>query len=129
MGDLDDIMTLLALSIVADGRVADEEIRVFTKAVAQVHLSDLDIILPSEDDAMAWFSKYHHDIRDIAFGAQDDFEHRLTDLLNRLSGHIRPEALIHTLQMIAISDGEFHKNERRLISFIKAHWDLNGAEN
>jgi uncharacterized tellurite resistance protein B-like protein len=128
MSSLDDILTLLALSIVADGRVADEEIGVFKKAVTQIHLSDLDIILPSEDDAIAWFSRYHHDIREIAFGEQDDFEHRLTELLYRLSAHIRPEALLHTLQMIAISDGELHINERRLIAFIKAHFGSNAKD-
>jgi len=128
MSELEDIMTLLAISIVADGRVADEEIDVFKKAVTQIDLSDLEITPPSEDAAISWFSKYHHDIRMIAFGAQDEFENRLTDLLDRLSTHIRPEAFIHTLQMISISDGELHKNEKTLISFIRAHWEMDKAE-
>ena len=125
MGEMDDIMTVLAISIVSDGRIADEEIAVFKQAVTHIALSDAELRPPSEDAAISWFSKYHHDIRTIAFGSQDEFETRLTELLDRLALHVRPEALIHTLEMISISDGEVHINERRLISFIKKHWHMN----
>lgn len=117
-------MTLLAIAIVADGRVANEETAVFQKAISQIALSNSNITLPSEPTAMSWFSKYKNDIRTIVFGPQSALEDRLNALLDRLAPHTRPEALIHVLQMISIADGELHQSETQLISFIKQRWQM-----
>ncbi len=124
MGELDDVMTLLAISIVADGRVVSEEVEVFTKAATQLRLSELVTTPPSEESAGAWFTKYHADIRAVVFGPRPEYEARLKVLLDRVADHVRPDALLHTLHMISISDGEMHPSETRLISFIKHHWRM-----
>ena len=124
MGELDDVMTLLAIGIVADGRIANEEVTVFKKAITQIKLSNSEIELPTEEAAITWFTKYQQDIRSIVFGPQSSFENRLKGLLDNLSVHIRPDALIHILQMISIADGEVHSRETQLILFIKHHWHM-----
>lgn len=124
LGELDDIMTLLAIGVVADGRVAHEETKVFQKAVAKITLSNSGIELPSEEAAMSWFSHYQSDIRSIVTGPVSTYESRLNALLDSLASHIRPEALIHILQMISIADGELHESETELIAFIKHRWQI-----
>lgn len=125
MEELDDVMTILAISIVADSRVANEEIEVFRKVVSKIKLSNLDIKLPSEDAAIAWLKLHRQDITSIVFGPKLTFEDRLNSLLDRLATHTDPEALIHALQMISIADGEIHDKETQLISFIKRRWQMN----
>lgn len=124
MDELGDLMTLLAISVMADDRVMDSEISVFAKAVSRISLSNVDMDLPSEAEAMTWFQTFGADIRSIVAGPRDDFERRLVDLLDRIKSHVKPEALIHTLEMISAADGEIHHSETGIIDLIKRHWGL-----
>lgn len=119
MNEQTDLMTLLAMTVLVDNTVVASEVDIFSKAVSRIKMSDLDLPLPSQDEALAWFTDKQVYLRSIARKPRADFDIWLDALLKRIEPHAEAGALLHVMEMIAIADGEKHEREAQLIDRLK----------
>ncbi|MEP3890331.1 MAG: hypothetical protein ABJN69_07670 [Hellea sp.] len=113
-------MQLLSQVIVADGNIYGEEISALAQGVIELGLTDASGVLLSEENIRRWFEGYLQELRGIwATQAQDV---TLIHLILSLSEWPDKQAIINTLEKISLADADFHKEEKLLISIIKAYW-------
>lgn len=120
MDEYTDIMTLLAMTVLVDNKITASEVDIFGKTVSRIKMSKLDLPLPTEVEALAWFKAKQIYLRSIVNKPRADFDVWLDILLKRIEKHAEAGAIFHVMEMIAIADGERHGREIQLIDQFKA---------
>ncbi len=120
MDEYKDLMTLLAMTVLVDSKVAECEVDIFSKAVSRIKISHLELPLPSERAALAWFKEKHIYLRSIANKPRADFDVWLDILLKRIEKQAEAGAIVHVMEMIAIADDEKCEQETQFIEQLKA---------
>ena len=117
---LDDLLSVLAATIIADKRVYSEEIKAFTQTA-----SGLDWVRDNHPDfnqatALEWYET--HKDRVYSSIHSKDFETWLHECLGRLSRVVYMDSIIEAINVIAKSDGEFHVSEKALQVLTERNW-------
>ncbi len=118
----EDVMTLLAMVILADRRVRDEEIQTFTDAI--INLSDQYRPDWPFQTAMAeaWFKTNRVKIAQRISGP--DGVENMWEAIQRVDGFAGREDLLASMLYIARSDNEFHRQEANLIRRACLLWGI-----
>ena len=119
-----DLMRLLSQVIFADGHIFQSEIEAFISASQRLGLTDVDGQILSPLQIQNWFDAYRQELNKQSSKAPKDVE--ITRLILRLADWPNKEAVVEALEAISLSDDEFHKEEKRLISIVRAFWQYEG---
>lgn len=120
--ELNDLLSLLAVTIIADKRVLSEEIDRFISASNGLYIARVIEPRLTEAKLLAWYEAHKDDLKQRLNGP--DFEKWLYGCLNRLN-HIRDkQAILDVMADIAVSDGELHVSERALMALTARHWNV-----
>ena len=119
----DDVLLLLAVMMLADGRVVEAERDAFARAVESLRerLEPDEAALPAGAVA-AWYGAHAHRARDLAL--REDFDMAVLPLLGRLRGLADTQALLDALGRVADADLHRAPCERDVITLASAYWGL-----
>lgn len=121
--EIDDILTLLALSIFADKRVFAAEIDAFMGEAKKLqNILNFDPKL-TEAGLLSWFECHREDLRRQI--ESPEFSTWIVPLLKRLEPLRYKTRILDIMYEISISDGELHQSESGLIYFTAKHWNVN----
>ena len=116
------ILTLLAVTVIIDGRIYKEEVDTFVaESVALKEKLSPDMIF-SKKMVFDWFV-VHRD--DMAKWLKDPESH--TQILKHilaLGENPHRDKILSAMYAIAISDQKYHKTESDTLSLAAKHWDL-----
>ena len=112
------VLTLIALSIVADKRVLSSEITVFIKSAKLINKkieSDLPI---TEAKLLAWFENNRIILRDKVNLGPVGFERWFETVLADISDFEDKQFIMDMIEKIAQADGEVHVSETALLALV-----------
>jgi len=113
--DTENILNLLAATILADKRIRDVEIESFATGVTQL-TSSLNIEIDvSEANITSWFDMHKEEIRKKSISPYS--RDWICEILENLSHLENKQVILKIMRDIAKSDAQFHISERSLISF------------
>lgn len=121
--ELEDLLTLLAMMIVADKKVLSEEIEVFMGTACSLE-KELGLV-PSLTTAklLAWFHVNADKLRSLLSKAE--FERELNSLFARLSSIPNKQPILDRMLEISAADDEFHVSEEALMVLAARYWNIN----
>lgn len=117
-------MRLLSQVILADGHIYETETEALIQGVIALKLEDETGVLLSEVNIGQWFNDYLQDLNKTWSKTRQDIV--LTQLILSLSEWPNKHAVVDTLEKISLSDGDYHIEEKKLISIVKAYWQFEG---
>lgn len=120
--ELEDLLTLLAMMIVADKKVLSEEIEVFMGTACSLE-KELGLV-PSLTTAklLAWFHVNADKLRSLLSKAE--FERELNSLFARLSSIPNKQPILDRMLEISAADDEFHVSEEALMVLAARYWNI-----
>jgi len=115
------LLRLMSLMVIADGRVLEEEIRVFVFRMTGLRKKLAPDLMFSEGLVRDWFNAHREDI-----AAQSTEERRvfLQDTLSSLDDFDRHKILIESINAVARADGFRHEAEMEIITSAAKRWDI-----
>ena len=120
---MNDILTLLALEVIADKRVLTDEVDTFVDTARHLQeIMNIDPVL-SDETLFAWLESNYQNLQNIVSGS--DFDRKLQDLFSRLEALPNKAAVLKGMARISIADGEVHVSEQALIILAARHWGIN----
>ena len=111
---LDDLLSLLAATILADKRIFSEEIRAFGQAANQLAWIKQNHPGMSEARLLEWY-EFNKDALDQKIHSPY-FKTWFYDCLDRLAGIEDKNSILNAISLISHSDGEVHVSERALMA-------------
>lgn len=119
---IDDLLTLLALTILADKRVFSQEVEAFLEA-ARTLQADLDMEANlTNASLLAWFENNRDSLKLTL--THPEFENRVNALFMRVSILPNKQPILERMLSIAASDDEIHVSEQALIILAAKHWNV-----
>ena len=119
---IDDILTLLALTILADKKVVNQEVDSFLQIAPQI-TNGLGAKKPmSQPNLLAWL--YTHQARIKKMFSSPNFDQILIGLFTRTQSIPNKQAVLNKMNEISTADDEFHVSEKALIVLAARHWNL-----
>jgi len=120
------MMRLLSQVILADGHIFQSEIDALVTGVRRLGLTDeTGNVLPA-GVIRDWFNAYLMELNETWTTEAKDIT--LTKLILSLAEWPDKQAVLDTLEAISVSDADFHKEEKLLISIVKAYWQYEGLD-
>lgn len=121
---IDDILTLLAITVVADKRVFAKEVDIFINSAR-----NLDVLETSEADLspaklLLWFENNREGLR-ARMNQSPSFENWFNAILDNLAEHPSRYSIINRMIKISKADGELHVSEKALITLTAKRWNMN----
>jgi len=118
--DTIDLLNLLTKAVIADMVIKDVEIEAFVTAASSLSLTDIHGQALTPDMLRDWFNRHHNELYQVYFGSDGNME--MTRLVMRMQDRPDKDAILKALGIISETDGNFHMNEKVLISLIDAYW-------
>lgn len=120
--EIDDILTLLALTILADKKVVEQEIDTFLRIAPEI-TKGLGLKKPmSQSKLMAWLYTNQAQIKPML--ASPEFAKILIGLFTRTQNIPNKQAILNKMTEIAAADNEVHVSEKALIVLAAHHWNV-----
>lgn len=124
--NVQNLMRLLSQLIFADGHIFQSEIEALISVVQRLGLEDLDGKILSPVQVRGWFADYMQELNETSSNAPKDVE--ITRLILSLADWPDKQSVVEALEKISVSDADFHKEEKLLISIVKAYWQFEGLD-
>ena len=116
-----ELLRLMSLMVIADGRVLEEEIRVFVFRMTELRRKLAPEMMFSEGLVRDWFSAQREEIaRDHA----EDREGYLENILSGLDDFDRHQVLVDAINAVARADGFRHDAEMAIITAAAERWGV-----
>lgn len=117
-----DILSLLAYVVMADHEVHPQEINSFLDAALELNLNDNTGLELSRAWLFDWFLQNYENIKQNSHPSGSDAD--IVRLFLRLQSWERKKELLNSAIKIAVSDDDYHLNEKVLITLAAAYWDM-----
>jgi len=120
--NLDKILRLLSIVILADKRVYKEEVDTMCSQLLKLYVDICPGVLLTDSMVREWFQSNRASIHSAINGPyRIEF---ISDTLISLNRFPHRKKLFEVLLSISYSDGEYHKDERSVIFMAQKHWKL-----
>ncbi len=120
------MMQLLAQVILADGHIFATEIEALALGTVKLGLKDEDGALLSSAATRQWFKDYLQELNTTWSTTPKDIV--LTQLILSLAEWPDKQAVVDVLENISLADANLHREEKLLISIVKAYWQYDGLD-
>ena len=118
--DVDNILSLLAATVVVDQRVYEDEVTAFINGVKRLSAESLIKANLSYDKIRTWFEAHQKEIRKNV--TSPFFKEWVAALLDRMPYIENKSSILAVMNDIAKADGRVHISERVLVSFTENYW-------
>ena len=122
LSDIDNMLSLVALAILADDHVHQVEIDVFAMMAQKLPVLNLGHKKMNEIDLRSWYQA--HQIRLFKFKNSPDYDNLLSEAINRVRHVEDRRAILLAMLSIAKSDQIFHSHEKNLILHLSERWNI-----
>lgn len=116
------IFRVLAIVLVADGRVYKEEVDCFVQQVTLMQAQFDNDLLVTPQMAFDWFNAHRDAIKAEVHSDQSHFH--IVRSLQSLSNFHGTENVLRAMEAVALSDGDFHKAEIAVLELASAQWGV-----
>jgi len=120
------LLRLLSQVILADGHVYETEIEALAQGANELGFTAQSGNPISSAQIRIWFNAYQQELNETWSKTPKDVA--LTVLILSLSDWPNKQAIIDVLEKISLADADFHKEEKTLISIVKAYWQYDGLD-
>jgi len=120
------MMQLLSQVILADGHIYATEIEALALGAVKLGLKDKDGILLSDSATQQWFENYLQELNTTWSTTPKDI--LLTQLILSLAEWPNKQAVVDVLEDISLADADLHREEKLLISIVRAYWQYDGLD-
>ena len=121
-----NLMRLLSQVILADGHIHKTELQALVTSVTKLGLNDENGHALTPAIIQSWFEGYLDELNATWSTAPKDVT--LTTLILSLAEWPEKQAVVDALEMISLSDADYHSEEKRLISLVKTFWQYDGLD-
>ena len=122
----DMMLRLLTQVILADGHILPSEVQALIAGARKLNLKDKFGTELGDADIESWFSAYQLRLNAETSSLRTDIA--LTHLILKLSDWTDKQAVINVLTEISLADEDFHIEEKKLISIVRAFWQFEGLD-
>ena len=120
IGRPEDLLEILALVVVADNRVFEQEIDAFVNAAQSLEIRSEDGSLRTRQWLFDWF---HNRYKSLQKEKQSiDLSDHWSRMLKKLKEADNREQILERMNEISKADGYFHINEKLLIALAAGMW-------
>lgn len=116
--DVNGVLTLIALSIVADKRILSSEITAFIKNAQLIDKKLKNDSPITEAKLLAWFENNRVTLRDKVSLGPVGFEHWFKTVLADISDFEDKSFIMDLIEKISQADGEVHISEKALLALV-----------
>jgi len=116
------ILTLLAVTVVVDGKVYKEEVDTFVSQALGLKDETSPDMLFSKKMVFDWFVVHRDEI--IKWLGEPDSQTRILRHVLALGENPHRSKVMAAMYAIAISDGNYHKSEVDTLSMASKHWNV-----
>lgn len=120
---IDNVLTILALTVFADKRVFANEIDSFINSARNLEALSNSEIDVSPAKLLVWFEAHKEGIK-ARMNQGAAFEHWLNPILDSLTGHPDKHAILNRMIKISKADGEIHVSEKALMVLAANRWKI-----
>lgn len=117
-----NMMRLLSQVILADGHIFESEVQALISGVQTLKLSDEAGALLSDVKIREWFNGYLTTLNETWSNEAKDVT--MTRLILSLDDWPDKQSVVDVLTKLSIADANFHREEKVLISIVKAYWQF-----
>ena len=116
------ILTLLAITVVVDGRVYKEEVDTFVTRTLSLKEDASPSMLFSKKMVFDWFVVHRDEI--IAWLKEPEAHKRILKHILAIGENPHRAKIMNAMYAIAIADDNYHKTEVDTISLAAKHWNV-----
>lgn len=120
------MMQLLSQVILADGHIYPTEIDALALGAVVLDLKDDSGAVISSTVTRQWFEDYLQELNTTWSTTPKDIV--LTQLILSLAEWPDKQAVVDVLEKISLADADLHREEKLLISIVKAYWKYDGLD-
>jgi len=120
------MLRLLSQVILADGHILQSEVEALITGVRELKLSGASGTLLTVQQIRDWFDAYLVELNETWSTEKKDVT--VTRLILSLAEWPDKQSVVDVLTKVSLSDAEFHKEEKLLISIVKAYWQFEGLD-
>ena len=122
LSDIDNMLGLIALAILADDQVHQVEIDVFVTVAQYLPKISQSAKPMNEVDLRAWYEG--NKVRLFKALNSSDFNIWLSESIDNVNDSEDQRAILLAMEAISKSDENFHIYEKSLISFLSDRWNV-----
>jgi len=123
MTQMENILTLLAITVAIDKRVVQEEIDTFLSAAAAMN-AHLEATSAMDQPALlAWFTENKARIQTLLEKNDQVIDGAVARLIMNLQTLPDTAPLLAAMRSVAAADERFHPREKEVIALAAAYWD------
>lgn len=122
----DYLLRLLALMVVVDKKVYQEEVEAFTKAAMQLQQAISPKMIMTQKMAMDWFISHRDRLQHVVDSL--DYDRELIEVIAQLRGLPEKVEVLEAMVTIALSDDYYHDKEKMIIKKTILYWNIDPAE-
>lgn len=120
------MMRLLSQVILADDHIYATEIQALALGAVQLDLKDEAGHVLTEAITRQWFEDYLQELNTTWSTTPKDIV--LTQLILSLAEWPDKQSVVDVLENISLADANLHREEKLLISIVKAYWQYDGLD-
>ena len=120
------MLRLMSQVILADGHILQSEVEALIAGVRELKLSDATGAALTVSQIREWFDAYLVELNETWSTEKKDIT--ITRLILSLADWPDKQTVVDVLTKVSLSDAEFHKEEKLLISIVKAYWQFEGLD-
>ena len=120
------MLRLMSQVILADGHILQSEVEALIAGVRELKLSDATGAALTVSQIREWFDAYLVELNETWSTEKKDIT--ITRLILSLADWPDKQSVVDVLTKVSLSDAEFHKEEKLLISIVKAYWQFEGLD-
>ena len=120
--ELQSYLSIISLSIFADGYVRASEVESFMSAAHKLSAFKDKSFAMSDIQLLAWFNK--NKIKIMTLTNSDNYQDWLYEHLAVITDKDDQRAILSIMKEISVSDQDYHLREKALISFIARYWNI-----
>ena len=121
-----NLLRLLALMVLIDKKVYQEEVAAFTKAALQLRDSVSPGMMMTRKMTVDWFINHRERVEAVVDTLSYDDE--LLDIIKPLRGLPQKTEVMKAMIEIALSDGFYHDKEKMIVKKAILYWNINPAD-
>lgn len=115
------LLRLMSVMVIADGRVLEEELRVFVFRMTELRRRLAPKLIFSEGLVRDWFEAQRAEIADHTPEAREAF---LEDTLATLDELDKPKQVVDAINAVARADGFRHESEMEVLERAASRWGV-----
>lgn len=119
-----NILTLLAIAVVADKRVFAKEIDSFINSARNLEALETSKADLSPANLLLWFEDNREELKS-KMNPSPSFENWFNSIVDNLSEHPDRHSILNRMIKISKADGELHVSEKALIALTAKRWNIN----